>query len=47
VVAESVETPEDAEFLVSIGVDCLQGSLFGAPSVSPPWIEDLKERTRA
>lgn len=36
-VAESVETVEDAEFLVSIGVDCLQGYLFGAPSVNPPW----------
>jgi len=47
VVAESVESREDAEFLVSIGVDCLQGYLFGAPSVSPPWIEEMKERTRA
>ncbi len=36
-IAESVETVEDAEFLVSIGVDCLQGFLFGAPAVSPPW----------
>jgi len=47
VVAESVESREDAEFLVSIGVDCLQGYLFGAPSVNPPWIANLKERTRA
>lgn len=47
VVAESVESREDAEFLVSIGVDCLQGYLFGAPSVSPPWIDELKQRTRA
>lgn len=47
VVAESVETHEDADFLVSIGVDCLQGYLFGAPSVSPPWIDELKQRTRA
>jgi len=47
VVAESVETREDADFLVSIGVDCLQGYLFGAPSVSPPWIDELKQRTRA
>ncbi|MCF6231935.1 MAG: EAL domain-containing protein [Rhodobacteraceae bacterium] len=37
-VAASVETIEDAEFLVSIGVDCLQGYLFGAPTVRPPWI---------
>jgi EAL domain-containing protein (putative c-di-GMP-specific phosphodiesterase class I) len=37
VTAESVETVPEAEFLVSIGIDCLQGYLFGAPSVSPPW----------
>ncbi|NKX71788.1 EAL domain-containing protein, partial [Rhodobacteraceae bacterium R_SAG1] len=47
VVAESVETPADAEFLISIGVDCLQGYLFGAPSVNPPWLEELRERSRA
>lgn len=46
-VAESVETNEDAEFLVSIGVDCLQGFLFGAPSVRAPWVENLKNRSRA
>ncbi len=47
VVAESVETPADSEFLISIGVDCLQGYLFGAPSVNPPWLEELRERSRA
>ncbi len=36
-VAEAVETPEDAECLRQMGVDCLQGFLFGAPSVRPPW----------
>jgi EAL domain-containing protein (putative c-di-GMP-specific phosphodiesterase class I) len=36
-VAESVETVAEAEFLVSAGIDCLQGHLFGAPSVMPPW----------
>ncbi|UWQ27963.1 MULTISPECIES: EAL domain-containing protein [unclassified Leisingera] len=46
-VAESVESQEDAEFLVENGVDCLQGYLFGAPSVSPPWIEDMKQRREA
>ncbi|MFW8635763.1 EAL domain-containing protein [Cribrihabitans pelagius] len=44
-VAESVERPEEAEFLVSIGVDCLQGFLYGAPSVTPPWVESLKQRS--
>ncbi|MFC3613083.1 EAL domain-containing protein [Lutimaribacter marinistellae] len=47
ITAESVETVEDAEFLVSIGVDCLQGYLFGAPTVSPPWKDQGKERARA
>jgi len=36
-VAESVETAADAAHLVSMGVDCLQGYYFGAPSVQPPW----------
>jgi EAL domain-containing protein (putative c-di-GMP-specific phosphodiesterase class I) len=47
VVAESVESEADAQYLVSIGVDCMQGFLFGAPTVSPPWLEELKERSRA
>ena len=47
IVAESVETQEEAEYLVSIGVDCLQGFLYGAPTVSPPWLEDMKQRNRA
>lgn len=38
VIAPSVETVPDAEYLMSIGVDCLQGYLFGAPTVRPPWI---------
>lgn len=47
IVAESVETQAEAEFLVSIGVDCLQGFLYGAPTVSPPWLEEMKQRSRA
>lgn len=38
VIAESVENVADAEFLVTVGVDCLQGYLFGAPTVRPPWL---------
>ena len=37
VVAESVETASDAAALTSLGVDCLQGYHFGAPSLSPRW----------
>lgn len=44
-VAESVETARDAEWLSGIGVDCLQGYWFGAPSVVPPWrAEAAKKR---
>ena len=36
-VAESVETAEDAAWLSTAGVDCLQGYYVGAPTVTPPW----------
>jgi len=39
-VAESVETAEDAGCLQRMGVDCLQGYLFGAPTIRPRWAPD-------
>ncbi|RLK02721.1 EAL domain-containing protein [Ruegeria conchae] len=45
VTAESVEIAEDAAFLVENGVDCLQGFLYGAPSVSPPWVKEKSSKT--
>lgn len=36
-VAEFVETQIDADCLAALGIDCLQGYLFAAPSVRPPW----------
>ena len=39
-VAESVENAADSHWLVQAGVDCQQGYLFGAPTVSPPWKEE-------
>lgn len=36
-VAEAVETGEDAAFLIDMGVDCMQGYYFGAPTILPPW----------
>jgi EAL domain-containing protein (putative c-di-GMP-specific phosphodiesterase class I) len=36
-VAEHVERPEDAAMLTEMGIDCMQGFYFGAPSVRPPW----------
>ncbi|MEL7100084.1 MAG: EAL domain-containing protein [Pseudomonadota bacterium] len=37
-VAEFVERPEDADCLARIGIDCLQGFLYGAPTVRPSWL---------
>ncbi|EEW24810.1 EAL domain-containing protein [Rhodobacter ferrooxidans] len=45
-VAESVETVEDAEYLRSVGIDCLQGYLFGAPTASPGFAIDAKDGQR-
>ena len=46
-VAEFVENAEDAAFLTSIGVDCLQGYYYGAPTVHPAWEREVKEAARA
>lgn len=42
VVAERIETQLDADYLSQMGVDCLQGYLYGAPSVRPPWLPQTK-----
>ncbi|MFK7877712.1 MAG: EAL domain-containing protein [Paracoccaceae bacterium] len=47
VVAEMVETPRDAEILREIGVDCMQGFLFGAPTTRPHWITSDEDRAAA
>ncbi len=39
-VAEAVELPEESAFLNSVGVDCMQGYLFGRPTTMPHWLED-------
>ncbi len=43
-VAEAVETAADAEWLRQIGVDCLQGYLFGAPTTSPGFVAPAQRR---
>lgn len=42
-VAEFVETAADAQMLADLGVDCLQGYYFGAPTLSPPWLETPRQ----
>lgn len=43
-IAESVESLDDANWLQAAGIDCMQGYLFGAPTVRPAWIEDRKRK---
>ena len=45
-VAERVETPEDAEMLTQLGLHCLQGYYFAAPTMHPYWRQShLEEQT--
>ncbi len=46
-VAEAVETPEEARFLMNLGVDCLQGYLFGAASLRPAFADATARQKRA
>lgn len=43
-VAEFVETQQDADCLAALGVDCLQGFLFAAPTVRPHWRQEKEGR---
>jgi EAL domain-containing protein (putative c-di-GMP-specific phosphodiesterase class I) len=43
-VAEAVETADEANFLISIGIDCLQGYLFGAPTLRPEWAPEHQQK---
>lgn len=36
-VAEGIERPQEAEYTTQIGIDCLQGYLYGVPSPAKPW----------
>lgn len=46
-VAENVETHEDAVFLQQMGMDCLQGYYYGAPTVRPIWEDEGAEQQSA
>lgn len=43
-IAESVETREEAECLIGLGIDCMQGYFFGAPTVHPAWADKSAAR---
>lgn len=43
-VAEAVEHPEEAAFLVNAGFDCLQGYYFGMPTTLPSWMAEGNRR---
>jgi EAL domain-containing protein (putative c-di-GMP-specific phosphodiesterase class I) len=43
-VAEAVENADDAAVLSAMGVDCLQGYYFAAPTTRPSWLQ--KKSTR-
>ncbi len=46
-VAEFVENAQDAAYLAAIGVDCLHGYYFGAPTVRPAWMQPEAARATA
>lgn len=43
-VAECVENAEDAAVLSEMGVDCLQGYYFAAPTTRPDWLHGSRNR---
>ena len=42
IIAEWIETEEDAELLRSWGIDYLQGHLLGLASIVPPWTREIE-----
>ena len=46
-VAESIETHADAIVAQKIGIDCLQGYFFAAPTTKPDWLRAQDDRERA
>mgnify|MGYP000379059418 CR=1 FL=1 len=45
-IAQGVETEAEAAWLRALGLDCLQGYHFGAPSLSPPGLATDQRATR-
>ncbi|HTG92018.1 MAG TPA: EAL domain-containing protein, partial [Pyrinomonadaceae bacterium] len=47
VIAEGVETPQQLEYLTSLGCDAIQGYLFSPPLSTQSFTELLMEQLRA
>ena len=43
-VAESVESEDDARCVTALGIDCMQGYYYGAPTLEPSWQADDPSR---
>ncbi|APE42647.1 diguanylate phosphodiesterase [Sulfitobacter alexandrii] len=41
-IAENVETAQDAAAVAALGVDCMQGYHFGAPTLKPAWLASAR-----
>ncbi len=46
-VAENVENSREATYLTELGINCLQGYNFGAPTVKPPWLDGKQAQKSA
>ncbi|WP_037952228.1 EAL domain-containing protein [Sulfitobacter donghicola] len=46
-IAESIENEQDANLATQIGIDCLQGYYFAAPTTQPEWLIDKNSKKRA
>ncbi len=46
-VAECVENEDDAQVLIGLGVDCLQGYHYGAATTRPPWMQSGRNKATA
>ncbi|TDE39653.1 EAL domain-containing protein [Antarcticimicrobium sediminis] len=46
-IAVAVETQEESDCLIGLGIDCMQGYLFGAPTVHPAWMDKASARATA
>ncbi|PSL18185.1 EAL domain-containing protein [Shimia abyssi] len=46
-IASRIESPQDAQIMAALGIDCLQGFAFGAATVNPPWARAASQKKAA